>query len=85
VFDLPLVQVEETKHQAGCDLHMVKLKQKVSGCSRAQDGAKTFCQIRSYLSTVRENDQRVLDVLQLALSSSPYEPLFLQSRLSPNA
>ena len=53
------------------DLRMIKLKQKISGCFRTKTGAKTFCRIRSYISTLRKQGYNVLDSIQLAIEGNP--------------
>ena len=57
------------------DVRMVKIKQKVSGSFRTEPGAKTFCAIRSYISTVRKQGGNVIDAIQDALNGYPFTPL----------
>lgn len=71
-FDVPF-----DNNLAESDLRMMKLRQKISGCFRTQDGAAIFCDLRSYLSTMQKQGVHLLTALRSAMVGSPLLPPLL--------
>jgi len=63
-----------TNNRAEQDIRMIKVKQKVSGCFRSQQGAKMFVRTRGYVSTARKNGLNPLDALTDVFKGRPFMP-----------
>lgn len=62
-------------NQAERDLRMMKLKLKISGCFRSENGTYMFCRIRGYLSTLRKQGVNIWDALVQIFMGCPISPI----------
>jgi transposase len=61
-------------NQAERDLRMMKVREKISGCFRAMAAVDRFCQIRSYVCTLRKQGLPILASLADAFRGHPPIP-----------
>ncbi len=60
-----------TNNQAECDLHPLKVKQKISGGWRSREGAKNYTALQSLLYTWRKRGKDVLRCLRELFTQAP--------------
>ncbi len=68
----PLIPFDN--NQGERDIRMAKLKHKISGCFRGENGGKFFSRIRGYVSTLRKNNLKILNAIQSTFNQSPTLP-----------
>lgn len=56
------------------DIRMIKLRLKISGTFRSEQGSEAFCRIRSYISTARKNSKNVIEAIKDTFSGNPFIP-----------
>lgn len=58
-------------NQAERDLRMIKVKTKVSGCFRSEEGARDYLKIMSYVGTAHKQGHNAYDAIRKAISGCP--------------
>ena len=61
-------------NQSERDVRMIKVKLKVSGTFRTDEGADAFCAIRGYISTAKKNGINILEAIKGAFNGTPFIP-----------
>ncbi len=66
-------RVPFTNNQSERDIRMFKVQQKISGSFRSMDGARVFCKIRSFCSTVRKHEASVYEAIARLMRENRWE------------
>jgi len=48
------------------------VQQKISGTFRSEEGARDFCRVRGYITTVKKHNQSILTALTGAVRGTPF-------------
>jgi len=70
------VGVPFTNNMAEQAVRMPKVKQKISGCFRTEEGADVYCTIRSYLATLHKQGKNLFEALLQTFKTTPPMPAF---------
>jgi len=54
-------------------IRMMKVKQKISGCFRSEQGARDFADTRSYIATAKKQGIPVIQALATAIQGQPFK------------
>jgi hypothetical protein len=57
------------------DIRMTKVQQKISGTFRSNQGARNFCRIRGYISTMKKNEISAIDAIEAVFNGMPFMPV----------
>ncbi|OQA12790.1 MAG: Transposase IS66 family protein [bacterium ADurb.Bin363] len=57
------------------DIRMTKVKEKISGGFRSDDGGNMFCPIRGYISTVKKHEVNVFKSIKNIFAGNPFTPV----------
>ena len=58
-------------NQAERDLRMIKIKTKISGCFRSEEGAQEYLTIMSYIGSARKHGINAFTAIREALNGTP--------------
>ena len=64
-------QVPFDNNQAERDVRMIKVKTKVSGCFRTEEGARDYLKIMSYIGTAHKQGYNAYEAIKNAISGNP--------------